>query len=98
MGTLKISGHSDDLVELEGDIEDEIDCYEESVTLTLNDGSIVDVDYGGNGFWCVDVRKVGDGTTVAKTHATNVDTDYSDVVVLKSSRVPAFEIIEVEKV
>lgn len=98
MGTLKISGHSDDLVELEGDIEDEIDCYEESVTLTLNDGSIVDVDYGNNGFWCVDVRKVGDGTTVEKTTATNVDTDYSDVVVLKSSRVPSFEIVEVEKI
>ncbi len=48
---IKISGCSDDLVEIEGDREVEIGAFDKDVLIYLNDGTRIRMTYGDDGAW-----------------------------------------------
>ena len=45
---IRLSGASDDLVEIDGDEVDEIDAYDQDVIFWFNDGSIIRMTYGSD--------------------------------------------------
>ncbi len=62
----KVYGASDDLIEIEGDIRDEVNCYgtddqDKGVLLCFSDGTVLEVKYGKNddGIWEVKLRHKG---------------------------------------
>lgn len=86
----KIYGCSDDLVEIVGDISDEIGCHgtddkERGVLLVGNDGTALEVKYGkgGMGIWKITLLKRGELFDRIE-QCTDEDADpYSDVVYFK---------------
>ncbi len=65
MGT-RVYGASDDLIEIEGDLSEEIDCYgtdsdKTGVLLVFSDSTMVDVQYGKNdsSIWGIKVLRKG---------------------------------------
>ena len=51
---LKITGCSDDLIEIDGDIVEEFNCYmheDEERILALSDGTLLRVNYDNDGIW-----------------------------------------------
>lgn len=89
--TTKIYGCSDDLIEVEGDVEGEVGCYgaqegdADGVLLVCSDGTLLIVKYGENdmGTWRVTVYIKGcllEGVEVC----TDEDADpYSDVATFR---------------
>jgi hypothetical protein len=89
---LVISGSSDDLIVIEGDIVEEFNYpYDELFYLATQSGLILDIVY--NGFWRINVLQFGNneedlyshypaGTKKAIAHAEN---NYSDVVVIEGT-------------
>jgi hypothetical protein len=79
---LKIYGYSDDLIEIEGDIREEFNCYDEVVMyLGISDGTLIAVEYTEHGFWRFNI--IRKGTSIfSKSKGTNLDDDYSDVIYL----------------
>lgn len=64
---VRVYGCSDDLIELEGDLREEINCYgtdddDRGVLLSFSDGTIVELKYGklGRGIWGITVMTEGD--------------------------------------
>lgn len=83
MAQIKISGHSDDIVSVEGDFNEEFSAYdEETGYVFVSDGTVLSVTYGDDGgFWRI--NRVREGTAkYEKEEATDEDDDYSDVVTL----------------
>ncbi len=84
MAQITIRGSSDDLILIEGDINEEINDYEpEHVYLFVSDGTVLSVSYGrkNDGFWRI--TPIIKGTAqYAKKEATDADKDYSDIVTL----------------
>jgi hypothetical protein len=93
----RIYGASDDLIELEGDIRDEIGCYgiddDKDVKwyLALSDGTLLSVNYDGR--WRFAVVTVG-GAQLSKIEATEDEGSradgtpaYSDVVTLDGPKI-----------
>lgn len=58
---LEIWGASDDLVELRGGIDDEVDCWDRTVSFSVGDplsgGVVVEMDYGAGGVWAATLRQ-----------------------------------------
>jgi len=82
---LKVSGHSDDIVCVEGDIEEEFYFDDGSpVYLAFSDGTLVQVEYTNSGIWSIHILASGFGASVKHDPATNIDDDYSDVVTIHS--------------
>ena len=82
MKKVTIYGASDDLVELDGDIRDEIGCYDEpNMKLAFSDGTVLSVKYDDDGCWRV--NRVAEGTAaMEKVDAEGPDGNYSDRVTL----------------
>lgn len=86
MKTVTVYGASDDLIELEGDIRDEIspnNNEEDNPTkLAFSDGTVLSVVYDKDGCWRV--NRVAEGTAkMKKVEAEGPDTDnYTDRVTL----------------
>jgi hypothetical protein len=84
MRKVTISGASDDLIEIEGDINDEVSAYDYPKFITFDDGTVVKAEYspeGYNGMWKVEV--VREGTSLSEhIPATGADADYTDKVIL----------------
>lgn len=80
--TVTIYGASDDLIEVEGDLREEYDGYEDPAVLAFGDGTVVAIQYGvGGGFWRI--NRLAEGTaTFTKSEATDEDDDYTDRVTL----------------
>ena len=88
----KIYGASDDLIEIDGNISDEIDCYNNTnKAIVFSDGTEAKITYDGN--WRVKLITKGDlfdrivfGNEEDKQH-TDVDakgcSNYSDVLIMK---------------
>ena len=62
----KIYGASDDLIEFEGDVSGEVNCYgtdesEQGVLLICSDGTLLEVKYGKNdsAIWGIKIIKTG---------------------------------------
>lgn len=84
MKTVIIYGASDDLVEIEGDINEEIGHYDEDTPLKLgfSDGTVLSVVYDDDGCWRV--NRIAKGSAkMKKVEADGPDTkNYSDRVTL----------------
>jgi hypothetical protein len=86
----KVYGASDDLIEIEGDVYDEISHYDRVTRLNFSDGTALDVKYGKLnskkeviGVWNVDVIEEG-SLFYYKTECLDEDADiYSDIVFFK---------------
>lgn len=83
---ITIRGASDDLIEIEGDIKEEFNHYndDEPAYLAVSDGTLLAVRYGGDGraFWRITPLFYG-AAAYSKREATDEDKDYSDVVTLQ---------------
>jgi hypothetical protein len=90
---VKLYGASDDLIEIEGDINDEIDCYDDVKSIEASDGTKGKIWYNNDGVWQISISKSGTnymGTIPAvgeDDEHTDKDaigcTSYSDVAVWK---------------
>lgn len=88
MSEVKVYGASDDLIELEGDIDEELSYYadDEPAYLGFSDGTVLRIIYDKTGLWKILVVNKGDATIVKEFEATDSDSDnYSDIVVLKDT-------------
>lgn len=80
---LKVSGASDDLIELEGDISDEFNRYdsEDGDYLAFSDGTCLKVIYDDDGLWRLTV--IAQGTLFKEKIEGNVIEDKNDVVIFE---------------
>ncbi len=83
---LKIFGHSDDLVEFEGQMNDEFDCYD-GLKISFIDGTQVLISYGkGNlGIWKIEVLSIGDKFDRLEECFDEDAEIYSDILYMKYS-------------
>lgn len=76
----KVSGYSDDIIEIINIIsppDDEIICYNnQNATLYFDDGTIINVYYAENGVWKINI--VIEGTAVFKKLVECSDDNYTD--------------------
>jgi hypothetical protein len=97
MGTLAIYGASDDLIEFEGDFEDEGNHYgDDPAYIHLDDGSVIKALYDRDGIWRFDPVKLAEGTTVKKHEKGSVEEDTPDRLTLsrKSGKFRRFDVWE----
>ena len=73
---IKVSGHSDDLIEIEGDWEDEIGSFCADTKIIFNDGTELLMHY--DGAWKAKVLKAGTCAYVI-THLVKDGDYYSDL-------------------
>ena len=82
--SLTIYGASDDLVEIEGDINEEFyfPSGDDTAYLALSNGAVLEVRYTNDGFWrfALLVPPIPGSGIVEIVQGTNVDTDYTDKV------------------
>lgn len=81
-----VCGASDDLIEVEGALTEEHDCYSAPWTfLRFNEGTVLRVAYGEKtgegGFWRITVAKQG-SASVSIVEGTDEENDYSDTATL----------------
>lgn len=82
-----LRGYSDDIVSLEGNIDEEfgfVDYIDRFIM--LDDGTVFSVDYNTNGIWRFNIKKVGREYTYTKHEATGEEKDdfedYSDIITI----------------
>ena len=83
MSTIVVYGHSDDLIEIEGDIRNEFYALDEKDNfLVFSDGTVLQVVYNNRGCW--DIRAVRKGTSEhSNVMHDNDKTTYSDRFTLR---------------
>ena len=88
MGMTKVYGASDDLIELDGTINDEIGCYNQTVHIMFDDGTAARIKYckkvNGEtiGVWGIMVLSKGTGF-IGLRECYDEDADiYSDILTL----------------
>ncbi len=78
-----IRGVSDDLIEIEGDIEEEFNTKAgETSILAFSDGTVLNVIYDDLGMWRIFIVAIGK-CNLKKVEAISADSNYSDVVRLE---------------
>jgi hypothetical protein len=88
--SLKIYGHSDDLVEVEGDIDEEFYATEGCSTgalIALSDGNVLGLQYTDDGIWRFTQEFQGSGA-VTIVRAPDIDPDdqnYSDIATIEGT-------------
>jgi len=86
MAQLKIYGSSDDLIEIEGAIEDEFnpsqEALDDGVFLAISDGTVLKVTYDDDGIWRIGLVSRGEATFSKDENPATDDDRYSDIVVL----------------
>jgi hypothetical protein len=74
-----IYGYSDDLIEIEGDQQEELDAYDNALThLKLSDGSILEVEFDSNGFWKISKLMGEAQVTIVPARGENAGNDEHD--------------------
>ena len=82
MSTVTVSGASDDLIEIKGDLSEEFNGSEEPRWLAFSDGTLLTIQYGvGGGFWRISVLAKGTAA-IMKKDGTDEESDYSDSMTL----------------
>jgi hypothetical protein len=82
MSTIKVGGHSDDIICVEGDTYEEFYPDDDKPGyLSFGDGTVLSVRYGNDGFWRIN-RLVEGMAEFTKVEATDLDEEYSDVATL----------------
>ncbi len=84
---LKIYGCSDDLVEVEGILDEEIGCYDNAVEFTISDDNggirvLVSYDNFGDGCWSFKVTNLADGLPLPFPVRFENEHDYSLALVV----------------
>lgn len=85
----KIYGASDDLIELEGDIYDEVDVLslskdvDKPIILTFDDNTKVRITYNNNGIWKIKPLVVGHLFDKIDECLEESDDRYSDCLIMK---------------
>lgn len=86
---IKIYGASDDLIEIEGDIEEEFgffpDDEEDSRVLAFSDGTLLRAHYDRDGIWRL--TKIADGLADFDKVEGNVTADTNDTVTLSGEEI-----------
>ena len=82
---LKIYGYSDDLIEIEGQMEDEIDCYNATLRITFLDGTVVEFSYGKpeGAIWKCNLVSQGKYFDKIDYCTNEEDEVYSDILYMK---------------
>jgi hypothetical protein len=87
----KVYGCSDDLVEFEGDVRGEVDCFgtderDHGVLLVFSDGSLLEIKYGkgGDAVWGIQILRTGDLFDRVENCENPEAPIYSDVAFFKS--------------
>lgn len=87
--TLKLYGASDDLIEIEGAINDEFSSFrdDKEMLLAISDGTLLRILYSHRGVWRFELVSLGAESTYKNIPAPEDDEDnYSDVVTIESNR------------
>lgn len=79
MTTVKIYGASDDLVEIDGTLEEEFSCPRGRAFLSFSDGTILFIEYNNIGEWKISRMVSG---SAEYSHTTPEGDDYTDKVEL----------------
>jgi hypothetical protein len=86
MAQLIIYGTSDDLIEVEGAIDEEFPAPQQGDEtggyVAISDGTLLSITYTNVGFWKISVISLGGQTALIMAKATDLDNDYSDKVIL----------------
>lgn len=87
MSEVKVSGASDDIINIDGAISEEFSCWggddPEPRFLAFSDGTLLSIQYGvGGGLWRINRLSAGTAE-YEKVEATDEDENYSDVVTLR---------------
>ena len=86
-----VSGVSDDLVEIDGDIREEFSYYSddrEPAYLAFSDGTVLRIIYDETGIWKIVQINEGRADVEYDFKATDSDSDkYSDVVALRNEKI-----------
>jgi len=77
----KIWGTSDDLIEVDGDVRGEVDCYDDEVLLICSDGTLLGIKYGKMEMAIWQINVIQEGSFLEGVEqCTSEDADiYSDV-------------------
>lgn len=81
---IQVSGWSDDLIEIDGAWQDEIDCYCQTVDIEFDDGTKIEMRYDGT--WKVKVLKKGSADHKIEKLMYNGDY-YSDLFTIETDRI-----------
>jgi hypothetical protein len=84
MAKVEIYGASDDLIEVDGDLNEEFDGGGDIQYLAFSDGTLLSVEYDSDVMWRIN-RLVEGVATYSKKEATDPDEDYTDRVTLESA-------------
>lgn len=81
---VKITGASDDLIEIEGDIDEEFNSYDcDNGLMAISDGTLLKVEYDADGIWRFTPKFKG---SAFKEHkAGSVEDDTNDEVFLEGA-------------
>ena len=82
---IQVSGWSDDLVEIDGDWQDEIGCFGQIVNIEFDDGTEIEVKYD-EGAWKVKVLCEGSADHRTERLETNGDY-YSDLFTIETGSI-----------
>lgn len=82
---IQVSGCSDDLVEIDGDWQDEIGCFGQIVNIEFDDGTEIEVKYD-DGAWKVKVLREGSADHRTERLETNGDY-YSDLFTIETGSI-----------
>lgn len=87
---IQVSGWSDDLVEIDGDWQDEIGCYGQTVNIEFDDGTEIEVKYD-EGAWKVKVLREGSADHRTERLVENGDY-YSDLFTIETDGIVSVKI------
>lgn len=96
--TMLVHGHSDDIIEVEGDVTEELYIYNTPKHIFVGNTELV-VEYGGVGEWFIDVVEEGINDTIEKfeigdKYAVEHGNDYSELIKIHSNNNRVEEIKE----
>lgn len=81
IGKIEIYGAFDDLIEIEGVLAEEFNCYGAAALVALSDGTLLRVNYSDEGVW--KIERVRSGSAELVSHTTGDPTgDYTDRLTL----------------
>jgi hypothetical protein len=91
---IRITGSSDDLVEVDGAESEEYGCYDSDVFLSLTDGTELLVHYNDGGIWKIKVLRKGTAYATAKRTHLDEETEetYTEEFSIRGAKV-AYAII-----
>lgn len=85
---VKLFGASDDLVLLEGSIDEELEAYNEEASFSFSDGTLGSIKYDGT--WCIEILHKGEEfeTLIPSSAEAGIRSDgtpcYSDVLIMNN--------------